>query len=455
MKPLLLAGSLLANLAFALALAFQPALAPPAFRDFFARHFSFFDSAPAPAAAPAHAATVAARPKLWATLHSDDLATLVARMRAAGFPIYAIRATLNVLLDATYGARMRALITPDPNQPFWKSNNLMSPFGGMNSNFAEYERLSRERTKLMKDLLGNFLWHDNGTLSTYDTRRYGGLAPEKIDQIERINADYSEMTSQIRAAMNGVTLPEDREKLALLQREQRADLVAALTPQELEDYDLRNSPTALRLRSQFGFFDATEDEYRTIYRLTAQYADKIYPTDVTTLGNDFMSQRTAAQRELNDQLKAALGDERYAEYARSSDRDYQQLARLAERENIPLANAQQAYEVRNGVARESNRIVADTTLSDDQKRAALQTLAQTTRAQLLNTLGQNAGSSYLKTADNWLTRVERGAAVTFTENGGISYRSVPGGPPPSPIPRGAINTTTIYSGEGGVITIRN
>jgi hypothetical protein len=443
MKALILAVSLAANLACLAAVAFKPALAPPAFRDFFARHLSFAttDAAPAtPAAAAASPAKKSPVP-LWATLHSDDLATVVARMRAAGFPIYAIRATLNALVDASYGARMRALITPDASQPFWKPNSLTSPFGGMSASFLEYQRLARERSKLMKDLLGAYTYRDDGALNSYDARRYGSLAPEKIAQIEQINADYAEMNSQVRSAMNGITLPEDREKLALLQREQRADLAAVLTPQELEDYDMRNSPTAQRLRSQFAYFDASEDEYKAIYRLTAQYADKIYPTDVGSIGPDFAQQRTAAQRELNEQLKTTLGDERYAEYVRSSDRDYQQLARLAERENLPLANAQQAYDVRNALSRESNRIVADAALSNDEKRAALQTLAQNTRAQLLTTLGQSAGSAYLKTADTWLTRVERGAAVTFSETGGMNFRSVPGAAPAggaTPIPIGAV-----------------
>ncbi len=62
----------------------------------------------------------------------------------------------------------------------------------------------------------------------------------------------------------------DREKLALLNRERRADLERVLTPEELFEYDLRQGPTAMRLRSQLAAFQPTEEEYRAIF--TVQHA---------------------------------------------------------------------------------------------------------------------------------------------------------------------------------------
>jgi len=90
-----------------------------------------------------------------------------------------------------------------------------------------------------------------------------------------------------------------------------------------------------------------------------------------------------------------------------------------------MAAAVQAYDLRNGVAEQSQQIYADRNLTTDQKRAALQTLANNTKAQIVSTLGPTVGESYLRTA-RWLTSVENGGSVTFGPDGNIiSSRLLP------------------------------
>lgn len=436
MKPILLAVSLLANAALVAAFASKPALVPPSFRDYFtfgsgspSSSSSSASATKSPAAAPKRAAATATSANnsghipLWSALQTDDLRALVERLRAGGFPIYLIRAILQHEISARYDARMRELTQGDPNSPFWKPTTSL----GMDSKrMAEYTALTRERSNLLKSLLGNFAWRDDGSLTTADARRYGNLPQSKIEQIDRINADYAELNNQVRAAMNGITLPEDREKLALLEREKRADLVALLSPEELADYDMRNSPVTNRLRPALTLLNATEEEFRTIFNIQQAFNDQINPTNLAAMTpqerTNLMQQRTAAQAAMDAQLKAALGDARFAEFTRASDRDYQQLAQLEQRQNLPPGTAAQAYDLRNALSQESNRIFNDNSLGYDQKIAALQTLAQNTRTQLASTLG-SAGDAYLKSA-SWLSAVERGSAVTFSGTS-TSIRSLP------------------------------
>src|SRR5882724_11099292 len=129
LPPLLLAVSLLANGALLGALALRPALAPPAFRDFFARHFSSAGE-PGTAAPTATRAAPAPKEKLWAALdQGGDLATLVARLRAAGFPAAIIRDVIRTQVNARYDARLRALQESDPNVPFWKQRPAFFTLG--------------------------------------------------------------------------------------------------------------------------------------------------------------------------------------------------------------------------------------------------------------------------------------------------------------------------------------
>ena len=280
----------------------------------------------------------------------------------------------------------------------------------------EYIRALDERSKSTRELLRDVASLDTGDLTVEQRRQYGPLPPAKIKQAERIIADYAEMERAARAAMNGVILPEDREKLSLLEREKRADLAALLTPQELEDYDVRNSAITSRLRPTLALFKVTEAEFREIYQVQQAFTDRVdlVTSRLARMTVDertaFMQQRPIAQAELDAQMRAALGDRRFVEFVRSGDRDYQQLVRLAERENLPAQTATRVYDYRDQVVPESIRISNDSSLSQDQKMAALQSLVQNARAQLVTMLGQTAGESYAKSA-TWLGNIERNAAM--------------------------------------------
>ncbi len=210
----------------------------------------------------------------------------------------------------------------------------------------------------------------------------------------------------------------------------------------MEDYLMRSSPTTNRLRRTFASFDATESEFRSIYTAQAAY-DQKYSYENTGGGivtAEMMKERSEAQKETSAQIKAALGDQRYAEYVRSSDREFQQISRLTQQANLPDSTALQVYNLRENTTKESGRIYADAALSNDQKRAALQVLAQNTRAQISATLGAEAGQAYLQVADRWLSRIERGNAVTFSETGAMNARTVPTARPPT-APAPAATTT--------------
>lgn len=414
MKPFVIALSLLANAALLLTLIVRPALVPPALKHFFRDDSRSPPEAVRSAAQgnPAPHATADPRSIFSSVLATEDLTALIAQLRAAGFPNAAIRTVIEALLNERYAARLRALSPLDPDAPFWKP----IPYGGRSQRAGEELQLLAERSRVMRELLGNFATNDSGELTPERRRQYGSLPQAKIDRLERINADYAEMNRAAKVAMNGITLPEDREKLALLEREKRADLAALLSPQELEEYEMRNSPITERLRPALALFPVTADEFRTIYKIQQAFADRIgLPATLGGMSSEernvFMQQRPIAQAEHDAQMRSALGEQRYAEFTRASDRDYQQLLRLTERANLPAQSALQAWTIREQTTEQTKRIFTDAGLSADQKVAALQALAPTTRAHVSTALGATAGEAYAKTA-TWITTIDRYAAAT-------------------------------------------
>ena len=429
--PLLLVGSFLANAALVTTFALRPALAPPALRDFFlsssaktAAESAVRAQAEQVAATRATADTargLASQALLWSALQTDDLHTLVARLRAAGFPASLVRAVVTAQVDARFNARMKALVRVVEDTPFWNPKPTNS--FNISKLLESMSQANRERSTLLRELLGDDFFASSGLDPTAEQRRqFGDLSKSKIDLIQRINDDYAEMLSQVRAATSGITLPDDRAKMALLEREKHADLAAILTPQELEDYEIRNSPITLRLQSAFTLMNATEDEFRTIYRLQQQFNDQLNPTG-GVFNSALMQQRRDAETQITAQLKSALGEARTAEFLRAQNREFQSLAQLTQRENLPLDAAVRAYDLRTSTSEESGRIFDDKNLTVDQKRAAMQTLAQNTRAQLIGVLGPNAGAAYASSA-TWLQAIEKGVYVRFGSTS-TSFRPLP------------------------------
>lgn len=451
--PVLVLGASAALNAGLLAAFFaKPSLAPPSVRSFFdnaarsegrtsttsPRVSSAPSGSPAQPAARSAAAIASGKvsaAELWASLHSDDLTTLVARLRAAGFPASAIRAIVDAEIQKRFADRYAELRRMVDDVPYWRADPFRSM--GLNTKFYEtYSQLSRERMRLVREVLGKDAYAYGGVDPTEAQRRqFGNLSPGKIELVQRINDDYAEMISQVRASMQGITLPEDREKLALLEREKKADLAAILTPEELADYEMRSSTITMRLRTALTIMDASEAEFRSIYQAYLPHVETLFPTYPTAFRSmDGVDPRATALAKVQEQLTREFGPDRAAQFQRANDREFQQLYQLTRADNLPYDTVVRAYDTRSSASAASTKITEDPAMSPDDKRTALKNLAQQSRAQLLGTLGQQAGPTYVEAAQ-WLTYLEQGRSFTIMPTGGISTRSVSIPRPPVSAPK--------------------
>ncbi len=430
---LLLAGTLAANAALVAIFAFRPALLPPAWREHFVSDTTRAAALAAQNKSIADRATVQARAnasqraKTWASLNTSDLRTLVARLRAAGFSPVVIRAIVGARIEESFAVRMSALIG-SLDAPFWKPDPFSS---SQNPKFYEAQnQIYRDRTKALREILGDDYFAGSAIdTTTAQRRQFGDLPKSKIELVQRIVDDYAEMNSQVKAAGGGITLPEDREKFALLEREKRADLATILTPAELEDYEMRNSVITSRLRNGLTIMEASAAEFAAIFRAQQPFAELLYPTNSGSISfsSDMSRQRTEAQKQIADQVRAALGEPRYADYARATSNDYQSLYRIAQRENIPMDAVNRAYDLRLSAAEESNRI-NDAKLSPADRTAALQALAATIKTKLIGALGGNAAETYASSA-SWLTAIQKGYSIRLGPDGQVTtFVSAPPAP---------------------------
>ncbi|MES2693823.1 MAG: hypothetical protein V4773_10150 [Verrucomicrobiota bacterium] len=439
----LVALSVAANAALVAAFVNQPSLAPPSVRSYF--EFGGRGETTVPEKTAATKSKTSA-PKsasdrmveLWRRLQTADLATVVAQLRAAGFPPAFIRALADAELQRRFAPRMEEIRRALYDKPYWQGD--IASYMGNAKVYEQMSQLSRERSKALRELIGQDAYAYGGVDATEAQRaRFGNIPANKIPLLQQIADDYAEMTSQIRGSMQGITLPEDREKFALLEKSKREDLAAFLTPQELADYEMRTSTITSRLRTGLTIMDASEAEFRQIYLAHEQQQAILYPTTPLggyTITSDMTEQRRKAQEQINATLKQTLGEARFADYQRASDRDFQQLYQLTRSTNMPYDTVVRAYDTRQPASAASQQIANNASMSSADKEAALKQLGQDSRTQLLSTLGPTAGPAYAD-GSRWLSALQSGRAFSVGPDGSITTRYIAPTRPTTPTPQPA------------------
>lgn len=425
MKTALVAVSLGINAALLGLLAARPEIAPTPVRDF----IRGITKGPATKdVARPTPPRPKPRAKLWQSVYSENPATLVARLRAAGFPADVIRELVALEIGGRYDARLRELEDPEPNTPFWLMKARM--FGWNDKKFEAINQLRQERARVLRELFADPFFA-GGEATSEQRRMFGNLSRVKADALQRIEEDYTEMNAAIRTAAGGMVLAEDRQKLDFLAKEKAADIAATLTPEEFADYSLRSSPITRALRARWGEFDPTEGEFLAVFQAQKNLNERL---GSNTFSSVEQAERDKAQAAYLWELNDAFGPARYAEFVWKTSAEFQQISRIAERNNLPADTPNRMLAIREAIARESNRIYDAPSLDVEAKRTALKQLAEVGRTQITVALGPAAAPSYLKVADRWLGYVAQGAAVAFTkpdtvmiatENGTHSYTGLP------------------------------
>ena len=338
---------------------------------------------------------------LWVKLRAGDPA-VVASLRAAGWPEEAIRALVEAHVNDLFRSRSRAL-TPDYGKAeYWRQNAYSSMWTP--SLAKAWRDLNREKTATLKKLLGDDY---SPTPHIQTAQRYPNLTPPQIEAVQMIEEDYRVLRSEVIGTndYNAVLLPEDREKLAYLEKEKLADLSKVVSPAELFELDLRNSNVASSLRYQLTAFDPSEEEFRKIFALQKAATDALGVTNSASSP----AQRDAlnkSQTAIDAQVKEILSPERYAEYVRAKDYEYRRLYQLAERLQLPKEKALAAYAVKADIEKRL-REIKPTPGPDAAKTTAAARAALAAEAEqlLVESLGQRGYEAYKGSGPNWLSRL--------------------------------------------------
>jgi hypothetical protein len=285
---------------------------------------------------------------------------------------------------------------------WWKSR------GAATSTGREHQLLARRE---LADALIAAFGHDLG-VGGGDQSQLGFLSPEKREALRRIIQDYDEMMAKFGAS--GIQLASDREKLRLLRQERDRDIAALLSPDELLAYEMRTSVSGNSVRARYGDAIQSEAEFQKIFALQKAFDEK-FPREAMMgrISPETMRARAEAERQLEADIRASVGDDRYAALRRAADPDARTIDSIASRLNLAPSTADLILASRTAYSAESQRILNDTSVPMPDRRSQIQALATKAKSELTRTLGAEGADAYAQRSP-WMSMLQNGMAYSTT-----------------------------------------
>jgi hypothetical protein len=256
----------------------------------------------------------------YASLASLPFADLKTALEQAGWPAAHVQAVLGA--EIQHRLNPTPVITASDLRPFefWRTGPDAQPIPPAPTRERSEEQSRREdAVRQAFDTLfpaSAAAPESDALLAWEDRRRWGNLPAEKRAAVSRV-LDRAERERRALFDQRGGMLTRSEWDTAWkIADDARTELAGLLTPEELLDFDLRNSVTAERMRSELDNFQPSRAEFITIFQLRhpLELAFGHKPPGIdASLGRA----RTDAESAVEKQLASALGANRYGDYCLS------------------------------------------------------------------------------------------------------------------------------------------
>ncbi|MFT3868258.1 MAG: hypothetical protein QM715_07155 [Nibricoccus sp.] len=282
----------------------------------------------------------------FAQLSATDLPTLKSALTRAGWPKSHVQALLNAEIQRRFKTDFTPTFEDMRTFEFWRTGPDALPLAHLDTPERRKEIAEREnKAREAYESLFPVVEEESGPLTKWeDQRRWGSLSQEKRATVEKILKSAEQFRDKFLKERGRMLTREEWEMLWAANRESRNQLAKALTPDELLDYDLRNSNTAAQMRGELDSFEPTRDEFLAIFRLRhpleLNFEDK--PKD---LYPDVETQRAAAEKLSTQKIAELLGPERFDDYQLSLQSGCQVLRFDGRYARISAAEVRSLYRV--------------------------------------------------------------------------------------------------------------
>jgi len=361
-------------------------------------------------AAPPAASTSTNAPS-WAQLQTGDLKEFVRRLRTSGCP----GETVQDIILAEVNRRYAAL-----NRELWPEQNVVKPFWEVQKNDpADYKRsrersrknreLQKEKSALLVELLGVDPEKEQRKAEgqtdyvDYYERRVSFLPEEKREAVTRLLDELDLKSQEMSDRNRGLYDAQYRAERAALETGRLQALAQVLTPRELREYELRQTQVASQLRSDLRSATVSREDYEAIYDIRKKYGDSIY-NYAELEGKEAREQATRNREAMEAELANALGPDKARQLKRSQDYAYNELNRLAQRNDLPADTAGKVYDFKEAAEAAAKQLKADTSLTSEQRQQALAEIRNAAQQSVQETLGTHY-NTYQRRNGWWLNNI--------------------------------------------------
>ena len=155
------------------------------------------------------------------------------------------------------------------------------------------------------------------------------------------------------------------------------------------------------LQQKFAAAKPTDAEFRSILQLQQASIEQLHSLTPAQAKQG----REAIQQQLQTQLKAVLGEARYADYANANDADYQQVGRLVAQLNMPPATTPQVLSVQQDIEQRARAVRANPSLAPAVRAQQLSSIAHEATARISSLLGSSGFNAYKQNVGTWLRKL--------------------------------------------------
>ena len=352
----------------------------------------------------------------WSQIEADDYQTYVENLRRIGCPEETIRDLVKQDLDKLYDQRKADILSKAPaRKEYWKTGNpsaLSRPSSATSSQMAQ---LDREKNEVLGDLFGSqgmAAINRPNPLARARSQSKSGYAMDFIPEETKaeLNTLEREFGSELLKKMaQGATDAQDMAEIRGLRTERDDRIATMLTPDQKMEYDLRKSPTAANMRLQMDGFDPSEDEFRDIFAARKAFDNEHGVVPGSSISPADAEIRQFAEQEMNDQIRASLGDDRYQDYMRQTDYDYKSIHKITQRQGLGENISAQVYQMKGGAEELAREIRMNTGLSIEERQMQLGQIQNETSISIESLIG-GQGAAALQTqagGRNWLNNIGR------------------------------------------------
>lgn len=333
----------------------------------------------------------------WQEVESDDYATYIKNLRQIGCPEQTIRDIIVADVDQLYAFR-RSEEAASTDFQWWRSQPDSEAIKKRNERLRSLES---ERRALLTRLLGEG-W-DTRLVTNPPPSRYGvnlngpvlgDLSAETKDKVYDVVRRGRERIETYLADQKKLNAEPNPGEVVRLRQQFRSELATLLNAEQMEEFLLRYSQTAIDMRREYRSLNLTADEFRQIFR----ERDSVEQEKGLLVGQQDLAgrQRLAAlNTHLESAVQQSVGRDRYAEFKLNQDPLFGQTKAMAERIGTTPEVMLGMYEITQVTEAERQRIRSDTTLTPEQKIQALAEVQADQQTSLRELLGDQGFERWL------------------------------------------------------------